>query len=34
MCAPNVHGVVRAAAYRWQATGMTLAFTHEKPRIP
>jgi hypothetical protein len=33
-CAPKVHGAVRAAGYRWQSTGMTLAFTHEKMRIP
>ena len=33
-CAPKVHGEVRAAGYHWQATGMTLAFMHEKTRIP
>jgi hypothetical protein len=29
-CAPKVHGAVRAAAYRWQSTGMTLAFGGKK----
>lgn len=33
-CAPKVHGAVRAAGYHWQATGMTLAFTGTKTRIP
>ena len=33
-CAPKVHGAVRAAGYRWQASSITLAFTHEKTRIP
>ena len=33
-CAPKVHGVVRAAACRWQSTGMTMAFTGKKTRIP
>lgn len=33
-CAPKVHGAVRAAAYHGQSTGITMAFTHEKTRIP
>ncbi len=34
MCAPKVHGAMHAAPGHWQSTGMTLASTLEKTRIP